>query len=108
MMCGVFNLAFCHVLFWSWNWIDIFDVFLRERSRDETFVVIRDRKVSPNSLVLHNLNCVSYSAAPNEFIYIYSICENWALFLFVCDVYHCSFNKLQCMFEFLKNTFGTA
>lgn len=61
-MCVVFDLVFFFFLFLFsfllWSWIDISDVFLRERSRDDTFAVVRDRKVSPNSLTLHALHCI--------------------------------------------------
>lgn len=60
-MCDVFDLVFFFLSLFSfllWSWIDISDVFLRERSRDDTFAVVRDRKVSPNSLTLHALRCI--------------------------------------------------
>lgn len=60
MIFGVFNLVFFHVLFWLWSLIDVSDVFYRERSRDDALTVVRDRKVSPNSLTLHPLHCILY------------------------------------------------
>jgi hypothetical protein len=65
MICGVFNSVFCNVLFWLWSLINVCDVFLRERSRDDTLTVVRDRKVSPNSLTLQPLHYIIYLLQSN-------------------------------------------
>jgi len=36
---------------------DISDWFLREKIREDTYIVVRDRKVSAFTLILHPLQC---------------------------------------------------